>query len=202
MAGWLYWVNSEKSLSTTLLRSPCQVDLSVYTPRSLFLLHCYDHNHIMNLLTKFQAFLFYKIFSITMARWSYWVHTEHSISTALLRSQWQVDLSESTPGILFLLHYYDQNATMILLTKHRAFCFYCGVTIKMARWPHWLKFELSISTALLRSQCQYDLLSKLRSFSFYCIGMNTMPRCSHCIKFRHSVSNTLLPPQCHDELSD
>jgi hypothetical protein len=88
------WENSEHSVSTALLRSQCHDDLTENTLRILFLLHYYDHNDTMTLQTKLQTLFFYCIVMITVARWSYWVNSEHSVSTALLRLQWHEDFNE------------------------------------------------------------------------------------------------------------
>jgi hypothetical protein len=177
MTRWSYWVNSEYSLSSALLRSQCHDYLTVKSPSILYVLHCYDHNDTnmslikrrafsltafydhnaaMIFLSKLWAFSSYCIVTITMPRWSLWENSVQCVSTALLRPQRHDDLTEKSTNILFLLHCYDQNASMISLSKLRAFYFYCILTIKMPRGYYWVKTKHSISTSLLRSLWHYD----------------------------------------------
>jgi hypothetical protein len=146
---------------------------------------------------KHRLFCFYCIVSITMARWFYWVNSEHFASTALLQSQCQVDITDETPSILFLWHCYDHIATMIslskqwaffllfcfghnakyiLLSKPRAISFYCIVTITMAR----CSLCCTPSSLFLQHSNHQNWamtsLSKLRAFCFYCIVTSTMAR--------------------------
>jgi hypothetical protein len=138
----------------------------------------YDHNATMILLRKFRAVSFYCIATITTTQWSHWEIYEHSASTALLQSQWHDGLTEKAPSILFLLHCYDQNASMISLSKLRAFYFYCIVTIRKPRWSHWVNSEHSVFTALLTI---------------------TMTRWSYWRNTEHSLSTSLLRSQWHDD---
>jgi hypothetical protein len=157
MTRWSYWVNSKNSVSSRLFRSQSHYDLTDYTPRIPSLLHCYDHNATMISLSKLRPFCFYCIVTIKMPPWPHWIYSEHSVSTAFLRSQWHYGLTENTPNIHFLMHCYDQKGTMISLSENNAFCFYCIVTITMPRWSHLVNSEHSISSALLRSECHEDL---------------------------------------------
>jgi hypothetical protein len=131
-----YWVNSEHSVSTAFLRSKWHDDLTEFNQSSLFLLHFYYHNGKMTSLNKIPAFCFHCIVSITMTRWSQWLNYENSVSTKLLPSKWHVELTEQTPIILFLLYCYEHNATMVLLSILRAFCFYCIVAVIMTLWSY------------------------------------------------------------------
>jgi hypothetical protein len=152
MAIWFYWVNSEQ----------------------YFVLHCYDNNANINLLSKIRPFSFYYIVTITEARWSYWINTEQYISTALLRSQLHKDLTEYIPSTRYLLHFYDHKGTMILLSKLRAFCSYCSVTITMPWWTLWVNFQKTFLLIYCAQHGAIILFSKLRALILYCIGTITM----------------------------
>jgi hypothetical protein len=156
----------------------------------------------MILLRKHQAFTFYCIVTITMALWSYCENSEHSVSTALLRSQCHDYLTVKTPSILYLQHCYDHNDTNVSRNKIRIFCFYCIVTIIMPRWCRWFNSEKSLSPGFYDHNAAMILLRQFWAYSLYYIVTITMPRWSLWENSVQCLSTALLRSQRHDDLTE